>query len=90
MKATEWKWYLPDDHETAEDARVLMVPDWRMVFDAEGAAVEAGEQSWDHGGYESGLNSTEVVCIIAPDGTETRWIIRHEATVEHYAEARHD
>lgn len=48
---------------------------------------QAGQQSWDHGGYECGIDSTETVCIIAPDGTETRWIIRHEATVNHYVEA---
>ena len=81
-----WKAYYPDDGETADDARVITPRwDWQQGFLDDGDAAErACEIDYDErDGGERDRDSNFPIVIIAPDGTETRWIGRHEPSVEH-------
>jgi len=86
MIATGWKYYLPEDGYTTEDAIELRQPYWALkILDAEEAAELAAEEYWNDSGWERGIDAEPVIVIIAPDGIETRWKIYHEPTVIHSA-----
>lgn len=85
MRDSGWKYYLPEEGQSSDDATVIWLAEWEHVFDADNAATHAAVEEWDSGGWESGTNATPVIAIIAPDGTETRWQITREPAVNHYA-----
>lgn len=77
-----WKFYRPDNNETAEDARELLRPLYPLL-DAEDAARLACERDYsEHDGWERGDTPFSIV-VIAPDGTESRFQGWHEPSVDH-------
>lgn len=83
-----WRYYLPEQQETADDAGPICVWSWQRIFDAEDAARHASEDEWSNrDGWESGIGATPLIAVIAPDGTESRWRASREASVEHSVEA---
>lgn len=83
-----WRYYLPEDQETADDAGPICVWSWQTICDAEDAARLASEDEWSNrDGWESGMGATPLIAVIAPDGTESRWRASREASVEHRVEA---
>ena len=75
----EWRFYFPDDDETAADA----VPIIGRTFDAEGAAVEACKYDFqDRDGWERNESEFRIV-VISPDGEEATFLGRHEPTIRH-------
>lgn len=81
---TAWKFYIPDDGDTAEDARKIKTAEWQPVkgWQADDWAAQAAEQYWSDGGFDSGIDHTVNATVVAPDETETRWTFSFEATVE--------
>lgn len=89
---TDWRFYYPDDGETAEDAAHPDVPDWTHIFDAEDVAQWAVEYDWsDRDGWECNRDREFPIAVIDKHGVETRWIGWNEPTVDHHVrEAGHD
>ena len=83
-KDSGWRYYLPDQGETADDATEIRTWAWGNVVDAEDAAERASEDEWDNrDGWESGISAEPIIIVIAPDGSETKWTASREATVVH-------
>ena len=83
----QWKYYIPDNAETVEDATPIRKLPGRKTayFGVSDWAELASEQWWDDGGFECNIDDEQIAVIVAPDGTETRFRFIHEATVQHYA-----
>ncbi len=84
-----WKYYYPDEGETAEDAEVIRCENWQKILGPESAADLACEQDFnERDGWERTPNSEFIIAVIAPDWekTETRWKCRHEPSVLHITE----
>lgn len=85
LKQSGWRYYLPESDETASDAEHVMVYEWQTIADAEHAAEKAADDEWSNrDGWERGMGRGPDITVIAPDGTETRFSVEREATVEHY------
>ena len=87
-----WRAYYPEDGETADDAQVVEPRKWGpKIYDAEDAARRACEIDFDQrDGWERSKDAGFPIAVIAPDGTETRWIGRHEPSVTHTVEEAED
>ena len=81
---TKWKFYVPEDGATADDANPIRIYGFERIYTADDAAGHAAHREWEDGGHERQIDSTVTIVVIAPDGAETRWTVSHEATVEHY------
>lgn len=78
-----WKFYYPDDGDTIEDASEAPSGSIRHA-DAESVAQFACEFDYsDRDGWER-RDEDFTIAVVAPDGTETRFIAHHEPSVEHY------
>ena len=86
MTEREWRYYLPDLEETAEDAQLVPLPHWvKAVHTAEDAAELAAKDEWNNrDGWEAGIGAGPTIAVIAPDGTETRFTTEREADICHY------
>ncbi|MEM1344817.1 MAG: hypothetical protein AAGI34_09590 [Pseudomonadota bacterium] len=85
-KDSGWRYYLPTNRETAEDAVPIMTYSWRDIYGAYDAALEASKDEWsERDGNERGLGEGPDIIVIAPDGCETRYTTNREADVAHYA-----
>lgn len=85
LKESGWRYYLPENDETASDANSVMVYGWQNIADAEDAAEKAADDEWSNrDGWERGMGRGPDIIVIAPDGTETRFSVEREATVEHH------
>jgi len=84
-----WRYYVPDQGETADDAREIQKYDWRgSILSAEWAAENASEDDWDnHDGWHMGCGPGPVIVVIAPDGNETWFTTEREATIVHSVKA---
>ena len=79
---SDWRFYFPEEGETAEDATA--VPSEYTTIDADDAARYAAEHDWsDRDGWERGMNECFEITIIAPDGEETTFNAHHEPAVSH-------
>lgn len=76
----EWKFYLPGEGETPDDAVVIE----GKVYDAEHAAEKACERDWNNGGWERD-GAKILIAVISPDGEESRFQAWSEPSVEHFA-----
>jgi hypothetical protein len=87
-----WRAYYPEDGETADDARVIEPRKWGpRIYDAEYAAQRACVFDFDErDGWERSQDVGFPIVVIAPDGTETRWIGRHEPSILHIVEEAED
>lgn len=84
-KPTEWKYYVLDDGECADDATVIHATNG-FVWNASDAATIASEDIWDNrDGWECGIDLSDVIVIIDPDGEETKWRTSYEMSVDYYA-----
>lgn len=76
-----WRYYFPEDGETADDARELQTR--RSIKGAEDAALYACELDFArHDGWERGEDQF-VIVILSPDGDESRFCAWHEQSVVH-------
>lgn len=74
-----WKFYYPDEGETADDARPIS----GSILDHEDAAQLACERDYKmRDGWERG-DTPFVIAIIGPDGDELSFEACHEPSVEH-------
>lgn len=81
-----WKYYLPDNDETADEARSLSVCElpWNNIYDAEDVAERASEDEWSNrDGYERGTGEGPIIVVISPNGEETRFETLREAEIRH-------
>lgn len=80
-----WRYYLPEQGETINDARAIVVHSTR-IDTPEDAAQSACEYDYYHcdGWERRGMNSEFVIAVIAPDGAETRWWAMHDQSVDHH------
>lgn len=86
MNKKKWgyKAYFPDDGEGPNDARELETYPWVRIYDADDAAEQACEHDYSgRDGWERGATTEFPIVIIAPDGTESRYVGWHEPSVEH-------
>lgn len=82
---TGWKYYMPEDGETAADAVSIKFFAWSNFVDAEDAAQSAAEEEWDHrDGSERGLDAKPKIVVIAPDGEETTFSVTREISIDHH------
>lgn len=87
MRASGWKYYLPENGDEAVDAEEIHLHPWEQIAYAEDAGRYAAEREWDdRDGWEAGVGATPMLVIVSPDGTETRWRIRREVSVDHYVD----
>lgn len=78
-----WRYYFPDEAETADDAREF-VGVRRRIDDADDAAQAACEKDYhEHDGWERGESEFEIA-VISPAGDEFRFRAWHEPSVEHH------
>lgn len=78
----QWQVYYPNDGETIEDAHNLGA----NLLDAEHAAEIACVHDYNsRGGWERGLDIPFPAVIISPDGSESRWTLKHERSIYHRA-----
>jgi len=86
MKDSGWKYYVPDQGDTAEDAVDIKIYSWQSIHDDEMAAEAASEEDWyNRDGWESGLGEGPVVVIVSPVGIETTWQTRRDMSIDHSA-----
>lgn len=89
MKLSGWEYYLPEQGETADDARSINIYDWQNVYNAEDAAEHASKDEWDNRDrWDGGIGEGPPICVISPDGSETTFETYREATIEHTVEER--
>ncbi len=79
-----WRYYFPDDGETAEDAQVLPLPN-NITTASDAAELACGRDYYFHDGWEREQREF-TIAIICPDETETRFMAWHEPTVQHCIE----
>ena len=82
-----WRYYLPGDGETAADATLLWKPG---EADKSYSPTDAADEACAHDCTVHGCrNGTEfTIVVIAPSGTEWRFVGWHEPSVEHYVRAQ--
>ena len=85
MKNSDWRYYLPDCVETADDAQTILLYDWQIgISNARQAAELAAEDEWDNrDGWEEGPGDGPDIVVISPDGIETRFSTYREASIDH-------
>jgi hypothetical protein len=86
---TGWKYYMPDDGETAADAKdIILHPDLytESIFDASDAARLAADDYYVRNSSEIDIGSGITFAIINPKGDETKFSIEYEMTVTHHIE----
>lgn len=84
MKDSGWKYYLPDAGEGAQDAIPLRICEHQCISDPDDAAAFAAEDEWDNrDGWEVGIGAGPPIVVIAPDGSEFRFLTHREAEVRH-------
>ena len=82
---SDWKYYVPDQGETAEDASPILIYDFQKIRFKEAAAKYAAEDEWDsRDGHERGFGDNIKIVVVAPDGVETAFMCEAEADVNHY------
>ena len=82
-----WRYYLPGDGETAADATLLWKPgEADKSYSPKDAAEEACARDCTVHGCRNGTEFT--IVVIAPSGTEWRFVGWHEPSVEHYVRAK--
>lgn len=84
-KPTGWTYRVEDDDTDPQD---VCVYDWQnpILLDAQHAAELAAENEWDNcDGWERGIEAEPIFIITDLDGNETRWTIRREPQIHHYA-----
>ena len=82
MKSS-WRFYIPDDGDTADNAEAL----GGAVLDAEDAAYLAARYDYDEcDGWHFRKDNVFEIVVIAPDGEESHWVAWHEATINHIVE----
>lgn len=75
----EWKFYFPDDGETADDACPII----GKVWGADDAAQNACEYDFSsRDGWERGEGEFPIV-VISPEGVEFKFIGCHEPSIDH-------
>lgn len=87
MPQTEsnWRYYVPADGESSDDAHCIMLWSHQRILDTEDAASFAAEQEWSDGGWERGIEAEFSIVVIHPEsGDETTWTVSHEVDVNHY------
>lgn len=79
MTAAEWRYFIPDDGETIDDARGIPVCEFDGgIHFADDAAEKARVHDHDDcDGYERGTDEIEIV-VIAPDGARSHWMVEIE------------
>jgi hypothetical protein len=90
---TGWKYYMPDDGETAADARDLRIHQGHAVKldfdDASEAAEYAAEDYYTRSSGDVDFKNGDACVIIDRAGNETAWMLRHEVeVVTHYVEVQ--
>jgi hypothetical protein len=77
-----WKYYVPNDGENADDATKINKP----VFNEYDAATIAANEIWyNRDGWECGIDLTDQVVIIDPNGAETHWNTSYSISVNCFA-----
>lgn len=85
-KISGWKYYLPEEGESREDAQEILIHDWQHIIDAEAAAEHAAEDEWSNrDGWDAGIEAEPEIVVISPDGDESTFSITRETQIVHYA-----
>lgn len=80
-----WRYYIPDDGGTPDNADPVMVYSWRNYgyWDAEDAAAVAWEMVWDNAHGDYGVGEGPEIVVISPKGEETKFKTEAEASVNY-------
>jgi len=77
--ASNWKYYLPDQGETVEDASPLHHYAFNKIFDVADAAKYAAEDEWfERGGDARDFFVQIRIIVVAPDTLETTFMCETE------------
>ena len=88
MTGRAWRYFMPGDGKTTEDAIVIPEREYNRVLNAENAAEMARVHDHDEcDGYERGTDEIEIA-VIDPDGSETRWMVGLEYEATAYANVK--
>jgi len=78
IPAKGWKYYVPDDGENSDDATAIKGPCW---YSSDAARLAADEIWHNRDGWECGIDLTDHVVIIDPNGIETHWDTSYSMSV---------
>jgi len=81
---SDWKYYVPDQGETVDEASPIPLYEWQRIFYAEDAARFAAADEWDsRGGNKRGFGDGVRIVVVSPKGRETAFMCEAEADVNH-------
>lgn len=76
-----WRYYFPDEGETAEDARSIKTMRPYMFQDI--AEIACEEDFNQRSGWERPEGQEFAIAVIFPLGVERRFVGRHQPSVDH-------